>query len=142
MITTINKLIKFIKKNYIFVNITFLLLTLYVILFPIIEIPIKEVIPTFNECPYLKITGKPCPLCGGTRYIKNLPQAFTDITYLFHPFGVMIIFIIFEAIFRIYNLITRKKEATDRKIKIDLIIHIIAFICFMSYIIGFMILQN
>lgn len=133
-----NKIINFIKKNYIYVNISFLSLVIYIILFPIIEAPIKKVFPMFNECTYLRMTGKPCPLCGGTRYIKNLPRVFEDITYLFHPFGIIMIFIFFEFIYRIYNLITIKKEKTQRYIKIDLIIHLIALICFALYEIIFL----
>ena len=137
MIFSLKKIINFIQKNYIFVNVTFLILALYVIFFPIIEIPFKKIIPSFNECPYLKITGKPCPLCGGTRYIKNLPQAVAnkDITYLFHPFGIIIIFLIFEIIFRTYNIVTRKKEKKEKLIAIDLIIHLIALILLLTYII-------
>lgn len=135
-------MIEFIKKNYIYVNVVLLCLTLYIIFLPVIEKPIKAIIPEFNECPYLKITGKPCPLCGGTRYIKNLPQVFNDITYLFNPFGVIMLFIFFELIYRAYNLITIKKEKTDKQIKIDLIVHAIALICFIIYYISFMLMQK
>lgn len=139
IIKNINKLIKYLKKNYIYINITFLLLSIYVILFPIIAIPIKTIFPKFNECTYLRITGKPCPLCGGTRYIKNLPQVFNDITYLFHPFGIIMIFIILESIFRIYNILTRKRERTEKQIQIDILIHLLAIICFFVYEIIFLI---
>ena len=137
-----NKIISFVKKNYIYVNITFLLLTIYIILFPIISIPIKEVFPQFNECTYLRVTGRPCPLCGGTRYIQNLPKVFEDITYLFHPFGIIMIFIFLESIFRIYNIVTRKKERTEKYVKIDILIHLIALISFSVYEITFLIIQN
>lgn len=136
-----NKIIKFIKKNYIYINITFLLLSIYIILFPIIAIPIRTILPQFNECTYLRITKKPCPLCGGTRYIQNLPKAFNDITYLFHPFGVIIIFVLSEIIFRIYNIIIRKKKITKKKVQIDILIHLITFICFSTYEIIFLILN-
>ena len=136
------KIISFIKKNYIYVNITFLILTIYIILFPIIAIPIKAIFPQFNECTYLRITGKPCPLCGGTRYIQNLPKVFTDITYLFHPFGIIMIFIFLESIFRIYNIITRKRERTEKYIKIDILLHLIALISFSIYEIAFLIMQQ
>lgn len=136
------KIINFIKKNYIYVNITFLVLTIYIILFPIIAIPIKTIFPQFNECTYLRITGKPCPLCGGTRYIQNLPRVFTDITYLFHPFGIITIFIFLESIFRIYNIITIKKERTEKYIKIDILVHLIVLISFSIYEITFLIMQQ
>jgi len=126
-------MIPFIKKNYIYVNITFLVLTIYIILFPIIAIPIKAIFPQFNECTYLRVTGKPCPLCGGTRYIQNLPKVFQDVTYLFHPFGVIILFIIGEGIFRLYQILTRKKERTEKQIEIDIVIHLIALTCLSIY---------
>jgi len=137
-----DKIVNFIKKNYIYVNITFLLLTIYIILFPIISIPIKTIFPQFNECTYLRITGKPCPLCGGTRYIQNLPKVFTDITYLYHPFGIIIIFIFCESIYRIYNIFTRKKEKTKRYIEIDIFIHLLVLICLSLYEIIFLIITN
>lgn len=137
-----DKIINFVKKNYIYVNITFLLLTIYIILFPIISIPIKTIFPQFNECTYLRVTGKPCPLCGGTRYIQNLSKVFTDITYLFHLFGIIMIFIFLESIYRIYNIITRKKERTEKYIKIDILVHLIELICFSLYEITFLIIQN
>ena len=136
-----NKIVDFIKKNYIYINVTFMLLVIYIILFPIIETPMKQIIPNFNECIYLKTTGKPCPLCGGTRYIKNLPNAFTDITYLFHPFGVMMIILFIEFIYRIYCIITRKKERTSKVIKIDLIIHLLILLAFILYEVIFFITQ-
>lgn len=128
-----NKIINFIKKNYIYVNLTFLILTIYIILFPIIAIPIKAIFPLFNECTYLRVTGKPCPLCGGTRYIQNLPNAFQDITYLCHPFGVIMLFVLGESIYRIYQIATRKKEKTEKQIEIDILIHLIALTCLFIY---------
>lgn len=142
-ITIINmkRIISFVKKNYIYVNTTFLLLAVYIILFPIIAIPIKSIFPNFNECTYLRVTGKPCPLCGGTRYIQNLPKVFENITYLFHPFGVIIIFILFEIIFRTYNILTRKNKKSEKYIRIDIFIHFIAFIAFSMYEIIYLIIN-
>lgn len=139
--TKMNKIIKLIKKNYIYVNITFILISIYIILFPIIQIPIKKIFPHFNECTYLRITGKPCPLCGGTRYIQNLPKIFEDITYLFNPFGIIMICIFLEIIYRTYNLITRKKEKTEKYIKVDITVHLIELISFSIYEIIFLLNQ-
>jgi len=131
IITIINKILNYIKKNYKILNILFLLLSIYVILFPIIAIPIKLAFPQFGQCTYLRVTGKPCPLCGGTRYIQNLPQIFKNPSYLLHPFGVIVLFIIFEIIFRINNLIKKKNDI--KLIKINIIIHIIATTIFFMY---------
>lgn len=114
-----------IKKNYIYVNITLLLLCIYIIFFPVIEKIIKPIWLSFNECVYLKLTGKPCPLCGGTRYIANISKVFSDITYLFHPFGIIMIVIFSEIVFRIYNIITKKKEKSTKWIERDLGIHLL-----------------
>ncbi len=138
MNTKMEKIIKFIKKNYIYVNITFILISIYIILFPIIQIPIKAIFPRFNECTYLRTTGKQCPLCGGTRYIQNLPKVFEDITYLSNPFGIIMICIFLEIIYRTYNLITRKKEKTEKYIKIDVTIHLIELIALALYEIIFL----
>lgn len=132
------KITEFIKKNYIYVNITFILISIYIILFPIIQIPIKKIFPNFNECTYLRTTGKPCPLCGGTRYIQNLPKVFDDITYLFNPFGLIMICIFLEIIYRTYNLITRKKEKTETYIKVDITVHLIELIALAFYEIIFL----
>lgn len=137
IITIINKILEYIKKNYKILNLVFLILSIYVILFPIISIPIKTFFPKFGQCTYLRITGNPCPLCGGTRYIQNLPQVLKDITYLFNPFGVIILFVIFEIIFRIINLII-KREKSSKFILIDILIHIIAIISFVTYEIIFL----
>ena len=115
---------KFLKKNYKVLNIVFLLFSIYVILFPFIPFPVPF------ECPYLKLTGNPCPFCGGTRFVRNIFHE-----NIFSPFGIMILFVIFEIIFRTILLI--KKISSEKIIKIDLIIHIIAIILLVSYEIWF-----
>lgn len=133
------KTINFVKKNYIYVNITFLLFSIYIILFPIISMPIKKIFPLFGQCTYLRVTGRQCPLCGGTRYIQNLPRVFENITYLFHPFGIIIICILLEIVYRIYNLVTKRQEKTEKYIKIDIIVHLIELITLALYEIIFLI---
>ena len=129
------------KKNYIFVNITLLLLTLYVILFPYVAVILEKIDPRLVQCPYLRLTGKPCPLCGGTRYIQGIPNALKDITYLIHPFGIIMIVIFIDTIFRVYNIITYKKEKSEKWVKIDFVTHIFLYICFTLYEAVFIILQ-
>lgn len=137
-----NKIVLFLKKNYIYVNITILLLTIYVILFPYVAIILEKIDPRLVQCPYLRATGRPCPLCGGTRYIAGLSTVFKDITYLFNPFGIIVIVIFLETIFRIYNIVSIKKEKNYKYVKIDLYISIFLFLCFTLYEIVFIILQN
>ncbi len=124
-----------ILKNYIYINIILLFLAIYIILFPYISKLLNFISPIITKCPYLEITGKPCPLCGGTRYISELYKVFTDITYLFCFFGFVVIFVLFELIFRILNIIDllRKKTINKKIIIFDIIIHSIAFIAFLMY---------
>ena len=124
-----------ILKNYTYINITLLFFTIYIILFPYISKLLNLISPSITKCPYLEITGKPCPLCGGTRYISELYKSFSDITYLFCFFGFVMIFVLFELIFRIFNIIylLRKKTINKKIIIFDIIIHSIAFIAFLMY---------
>lgn len=116
------KFVDGIAKHYMAINILMLGLAIYIILFPIISIPIKKVVPSFGICPYLQMTGQPCPLCGGTRYFANIFEAFQDIRYLWNPFGIMAIIILLEIIFRVKNIIDIKKGRNYQKtIKIDII---------------------
>ena len=130
-----------IKKNYIYFNVTLLILMIYIILFPIISIPINKLIPGFSVCPYLRITGRPCPLCGGTRYIANFTRVFKDITYLFHPFGIIMIVIACETIFRIYNIINRKIEKSNKWIERDIDVHLLILNIFNLYEIIYIVIQ-
>ena len=130
--------IKIKKKNYIYINIVLLALCIYVILFPIIIVPIKTIIPAFGICPYLRITGDLCPLCGGTRYIAGLFQVFKNPSYLISPFGAIILVILFEIVFRIWMLL--KKHYSKRIMFFDFIYHLILGILFIAYEILFFII--
>lgn len=130
----INKIIKTIKKNYIYINITLLILAIYVIFFPIISLVLEKLFPRITICPYLTTTGNECPLCGGTRYIKGLGNIFNDITYLFNFFGIIIGVIIFNIMFRSINIVKIKKNKNMKNtIIIDIIIHTILLITYIGY---------
>lgn len=123
-----------IRKNYMYISITGWILSIYVILFPIISEILGKISGELNKCVFLKTTGKPCPLCGGTRYIKNIGHVFQDITYLANPFGVIILCVIFEIFFRIYCLYCIKKGKNLKKlITFDIIVHSIMAISFFLY---------
>lgn len=129
------------NKNYMHINIVSLLLGIYVILYPFISKILQKINPGFGICPYLAMTGKNCPLCGGTRYIANISKAFSDIKYLFHPFGIIVLAILFEICFRIYILI-KKKYYSKKIMKFDIIYHIIVTILFFGYEVIFLLSQN
>lgn len=135
------KIIEKIKKNqYRYINITALFLALYTLIYPFISKIIERINPLLTKCVYLELTGKPCPLCGGTRFIRNIDQVFVDYRYIFNFFGIAFSFIIFEIIFRIVNIFKLKKnKLKNNTILFDIIIHIIAFILFILYEILFII---
>lgn len=122
-------------KNYMYTSITLLSFAIYIVFFPLISKLLNLISPNLTKCPYLEITGKPCPLCGGTRYIAGLYNVFTDITYLFSFFGAIIVFVFFEIIFRIMVIINlNKTKKVKRGIVIfDIVIHILAFVLFLLY---------
>lgn len=131
---TRKKFFKEISNHYLAINVLMLGLAIYIILFPIISIPIKKVVPSFGVCPYLQMTGQPCPLCGGTRYFTNILEVFHDIKYLWNPFGIMAIVILLEIIFRVKNIINiKKKKDYQRTIKMDIVMTSIIIAGFFLY---------
>lgn len=129
------KILKEIKSDYKIINIVILCICILILWLPKVLQILEYVSPVFVKCPYLQLTGKPCPLCGGTRFIKNIGSAINNPSYFLNFFGVIIIIIIMEIIFRTINII--KKEYKESVIKIDIILHIIIFITYVSYEIWF-----
>lgn len=127
------------KKNYKSISIVFFGLAIYVILFPFVSKVLTTIFPTLGICPYLAMTGKPCPLCGGTRYIANLGRVWKDPTYLCHPFGIMMLFILFELVFRVVCFVwIKKQKKLDTMILFDVIVHLLVFVTFLTYEIIFL----
>lgn len=124
-------------KSYIYINITCLFLSLYVIFYPFFSKILGFISPRLLECTYKALTGKYCPLCGGTRYISNIGQVFTDVTYIFNIFGIIFLFALFEFIFRVIIIIrVNKIKNINSIIKFDIIWHsILAFFLFLYEII-------
>lgn len=130
-------------KNYKIVNIVILGLILYMLLFPQISIILEKIMPNSTKCPYLTITGRECPLCGGTRYIKNIKMAFKDVTYLFNFFGFIVIGAFLDGIFRIVNLCKANNEKYISKVMIpDMAIHIFCMVLFLCYEITFIMVNK
>ncbi|HOZ54541.1 MAG TPA: hypothetical protein PK993_00625 [Clostridia bacterium] len=140
IITLYKTLIAVLKKNYKYTNITFILLAIYVVIFPLISVGLEKINPTLTKCVYLQKTGKECPLCGGTRYIKNIGEVFADPTYLFNFFGVIIIVVLLNIILRFILLIYFNKiKNIDIIIKLDLYTHLILLFLYLMYEIVFVI---
>lgn len=128
------------NRNYMYLNKTMLGLAIYVIFFPFIASIVEKIKPEILVCPYLKMTGNPCPLCGGTRYFRGLSKALIDPSYLLNPFGVMAIVVLLEIPFRIFMINRIKKEKLTKELFIvDIVIHTIIFVSFILYEILFFI---
>ncbi len=123
------------QKTYQYINITIGILGIYILLYPFFVEYIQKIIPNFGICPYLAITGQPCPLCGGTRYIKGWWQGGKDISYLMHPFGIILLVVILEILLRIgiFFYYKKSKKISISFIKIDMIIHLGIAIAFFLY---------
>lgn len=130
------------KKNYIYLSITMLLLSLYIVFFPLFAKALNLLSPKLTNCVYKSVTGKPCPLCGGTRYIAGIKDNFNNLSYFNNFFGYFIIFILFEIMFRIFCLIYINNIKTKNfkfLFTFDIIIHSIAIVLFILYEIMFFI---
>lgn len=129
------------KRNYIYLSITMLMLSLYIVFFPFFAKILNGISPNLTKCVYRSITGKPCPLCGGTRFIAGIKENLTNISYFNSFFGYMIIFIFFEIIFRIFCIIYTSISKDIKKIVgLDIVIHLLCFILFITYEVLFIII--
>lgn len=129
------KILDEINKNYKKINIIFLCITIYFFSFPLFSRILEAISPNLTKCIYLQTTGKPCPLCGGTRFIKSIDNVLIDISYVFNFFGILVAILILELIFRTINIFAKKYN--PKLIKTDIIIHIILFISYIMYAIWF-----
>lgn len=128
------------KRNYIYLSITMLMLSLYIVFFPFFAKILNSISPNITKCVYRSVTGKPCPLCGGTRFIAGIKENLTNISYFNSFFGYMIIFIFFEIIFRIFCIIyTHISKDMKKLIVFDFVIHLLCFILFITYEVLFII---
>lgn len=127
------------NKSYIYMNITLVCVSIYVIFFPLFANVLSWISPALVRCPYLRVTGNPCPLCGGTRFLANWREIFHDPTYLFQPFGYMILYVLGSLIFRIIVLryASKKGEIPRWVILLDIVVNAIAAMLYIVYVVTF-----
>lgn len=131
------------KKYYLNFNYSVLFFAIYIFSYPIVGKMIGKLFPFLSKCIYKEITGKPCPLCGGTRYIANLKNVFHNPSILFQPFGYIMMFVIFNLIFRTLCIMYIKKGGNNIKkiMIIDFTILSIVILLFFVYEIIFILNQ-
>ena len=127
------------KKIYLNFNYTVLFFAIYIVFYPFFSKLLGLISHDFTKCIYKEVTKNPCPLCGGTRYIKNLKNVFNDPSILLQPFGLIMIFVFGTLIFRICCIIYIKRNGKNvKRIMIfDIIVLSIVIICFFAYEIFF-----
>ncbi len=106
-------------------------LVIYIFCLPIVSKLLEFIFPGLTYCPFLAMTGKPCPLCGGTRFIKGIPKHLNDGRYFLNVFSIFLIVILIDFVFRIINIC--KKEYKEKSVKKDFIIHIVLLGLFFLY---------
>jgi hypothetical protein len=111
---------KLFKKNYKTVNLITLSFCIYLFIYPLIAKVLDTVTPGITDCAFKKITGIPCPFCGGTRYLTSLKNVFNDPSVLNSPFTIIIGLLIIQLIIKIYTTINRDKLSDNFK-KFDFI---------------------
>ena len=121
-------------KTYKIMNITLLIICIYLILYPLFSEFLENIVPSLNVCVYKELSEKNCPLCGATRYFAHILKDGFNPSDLSSPFFFMFIGVVIEFITRIF-LISRSKLTTNSTIIIDIFWHLFLIIAYFTYII-------
>jgi len=125
------------------INGVIILYILTIILLPLFNEIVFSTNTQIWQCPYLRITGKPCPFCGITRDIKSImcfiASLGNDNIYLLNKISLPLLLTIFiEVIIRFFILIKLSNiKVPYSLIIVDIIIHSFLLITLFMYIIIF-----
>lgn len=128
------------KRNYRIFSIIILAACTYFFALPLISPLMEKILPEIWTCPFLKATGRPCPLCGLTRDVGGIYRLETGGVEL----RTLVIFmlVVVESAARII-LVTfmsgLKKETVARVVTIDAVYHTLLVITASVYVIMFLI---
>lgn len=129
-------LLRSIRKNYKAINVTLLLLSIYVLTYPLWSFLLSKISPQLTRCVYLQVTNHPCPFCGSTRYIKSIWLNGITFEALWDFKSVIVGFMIFNIIFRCRNIIC-KYNKINRIVIFDTCLIMFMLILLVIYIIVF-----
>lgn len=127
-----------IVKEYNIFNVILIILVMAMIFLPFISRMVNKIFPITYGCLSYRFLGKTCPLCGFTRDIKNIISGNIFVPKLNLLSVPAVLLGIFEILFRI-KILSSKKKLMDKRIrnkiiKFDVIYH--AFTCFSFIIYG------
>lgn len=129
-------LFKCIKKHYTAINVTLLLLSIYVATYPLWSYLLSKISPQLTKCVYYQVTGEPCPFCGSTRFIKSLWLDGIHFEALLDFKAVIVGFVLLNIIFRCHT-IFRKYNKLNKTIIIDICLLCAMLIALIIYILWF-----
>jgi hypothetical protein len=98
------------KKNYKAINLTLLLLCVYVITYPLWSFLLSKFLPQLTKCVFYQVTGRPCPFCGSTTYLKNFWLYGINLDTICDFKTVILGFLIINIIFRCRSIICSYKK--------------------------------
>ena len=128
-----------VRKIYVVVQKILLGYILYLFMLPVITPFMKKIVPLIWRCQYTKITGKPCPFEGMTSDFKSIIQHGLNKEITNNLLSIPIfLFLIFEALWRIFLIWYLKKIDINRVKKIiifDIFIHLV-FLIYIVFLIS------
>lgn len=120
-------------KIYKIINITLLLICVYLIFFPLFSIFLEKFIPSLNVCVYKEVTGQNCPLYGATRFFSHILKDGFNLSEFSSPFFFMFIGVLIDFVTRCF-LLSHSKIVTTTTIIIDLFWHLFLVSAYFTYI--------
>ena len=129
-------------KIYKVISIVILGLCIYGFLLPLISPLMEKMLPHIWTCPFLRITGRPCPFCGITSGVSSLYRMnFNSASIL-----SMIVFFLalVETAFRIMVIMTvsgLKQKTVSGLIIVDLVYHTLLVGLTAFYVIMFLVIK-
>ena len=121
------------------VSIVILAVCIYFFLLPVISPLMERLLPKIWTCPFLRITGNPCPFCGITRGMGSIYSL--DIGSASTTALMAALIAVSETAFRILIVTfagSMKGRTIENIIMIDIICHLLLVISVTIYVIIYM----
>lgn len=131
---------KILKRNYKIISLIILAFCIYFFILPFLAPLMEKIAPNLWTCPFLNVTGKPCPICGITRDIGNIYKL--DMNYVGLISLVLFMLVILETAARVIIITfisSLRKKSLINIIRIDVVYHTLLVIMASVYVIMFLV---